>query len=107
VVCGKVVRTTHITGMVTDLGLSLCKLLMKKGNLGFVKRNIMLSFAIIVSFITGGIASAFLTVSDNERVLIIPIILLICILIYDFKTIQRSLNRMRKLRQKLHISTPK
>ncbi|MFA7446689.1 MAG: YoaK family protein [Flavobacteriaceae bacterium] len=103
VVSGKVVRTTHLTGMVTDLGLSLGKLLMRKGNLVFVKRNITLNFAIIVSFITGGIASAFLTVSYSEKVLFIPIILLICILIYDFKTIEKSLSRMRKIREKLHI----
>src|SRR5690606_26439106 len=103
VVSGKVVRTTHLTGMVTDLGLSLGKLLMKKGNLVFVKRNITLSFAIITSFITGGIASAFLTVSYSEKVLYIPIILLICILIYDFKTIEKSINRMKKIREKLQL----
>jgi uncharacterized membrane protein YoaK (UPF0700 family) len=103
VVSGKVVRTTHLTGMVTDLGLAIGKLLLKKGNVVFIKRNIRLSFSIIVSFITGGIASAFLTIAHGEKVLYIPIVLLICILIYDFKSIERSLNQMRKIREKLHI----
>lgn len=103
VVSGKVVRTTHLTGMVTDLGLALGKLILKKGNEVFIKRNIRLSFSIIVSFIAGGIACAFMTITHGEKVLYIPTFLLICILIYDFKTIERSINRVKRLKEKLHL----
>ena len=103
VVSGKVVRTTHLTGMVTDIGLGLGKLILKKGNLVFVKQSLIINTSIVVMFITGGILSALLTISYSEKVLILPIILLLLILLYDLKTIEIGLKKMKKIREKLHF----
>lgn len=103
VVSGKVVRTTHLTGMVTDLGIGLGKLILKKGNLTFVKRSLTINLSVVTMFILGGILSALLTLKFQENVLLIPIILLISILIYDLKTISIGLKKIKKLKEKLHL----
>lgn len=103
VVSGKVVRTTHLTGMVTDVGLGLGKLILKKGNLVFVKRSLILNISIITMFIAGGAISTYLTIRYHENVLLIPIILLVSILIYDLRTIETGLKKMKKIREKLHF----
>jgi|SRR5690606_2855481 len=103
VVSGKVVRTTHLTGMVTDVGLGLGKLILKKGNLIFVKRSLIINISVIIMFIIGGVLSASLTFRIHEKVLLIPVFLLISILIYDLKTIESGLRKMKKFRDRLHI----
>lgn len=103
VVSGKVVRTTHLTGMVTDVGLGLGKLILRKGNLVFVKRSLVLNISIIIMFIAGGVLSAYLTIRYHENVLLIPIILLISILIYDLKTIEIGLKKMKDIKEKLNL----
>lgn len=103
VVSGKVVRTTHLTGMVTDVGIGLGNLILKKGNLIFVKRSLILNISIITMFIFGGMLSALLTFRFNENVLLVPILLLLSILIYDFKTISIGLKKMKEFRERFHI----
>lgn len=103
VVSGKVVRTTHLTGMVTDVGIGLGKLFLKKGNLVFVKRSLIINLSVITMFISGGLLSALLTLKFQENVLLIPIILLVSILIYDLKTISIGLRKMKELKEKLHL----
>lgn len=103
VVSGKVVRTTHLTGMVTDIGLGLGKLFLKKGNLVFVKRSLIINTSVITMFIVGGLLSATLTFQIHEKVLLIPVLILISILIYDLKTIESGLRKMKKIRERLHI----
>lgn len=102
-VSGKVVRTTHLTGMVTDVGIGFGKILLRKGNRVFVLRSLLLNLAVVVSFISGAMLSAFVTIDYHENVLLIPIILLISILIYDFKTIEKGMEKMKQLRERLHI----
>ncbi len=89
VVSGKVVRTTHLTGMVTDVGIGLGKLVLKKGNQIFVRRSLLLNISIIIMFVTGGIIGTLITYKYQEKVLLIPIILLISILLYDLKVIEK------------------
>lgn len=103
VVSGKVVRTTHLTGMVTDIGIGLGNLILKKGNIVFVRRSLILNFSIITLFILGGMLSTLLTFRFNENVLLVPIILLISILIYDLKTISIGLRKMKEFREKIHF----
>lgn len=103
VVSGKVVRTTHLTGMVTDIGIGLGKLLLRIGNKIFVLRSLTLNLSVVISFILGGILSAFVTINYAENVLIIPIVLLISILIYDFRTIEKGMQKMKQLRERLQI----
>src|SRR5690554_8131764 len=71
VVSGKVVRTTHLTGMVTDVGIGLGRLLLRKGNLVFLKRSLIIYFSVITMFILGGFLSALLTPKIQENVLLI------------------------------------
>jgi len=103
VVSGKVVRTTHLTGMVTDVGIGLGRLLLRKGNLVFLKRSLIIYFSVITMFILGGFLSALLTPKIQEQVLLIPIFLLISIIFYDLKTISTGLKKMKELKEKFHL----
>jgi len=100
VVSGKVVRTTHLTGMVTDVGIGLGKVVLRKGNKVFVLRSLILNLAVITSFILGAMLSALVTMDYHEKVLLIPIILLVLILIFDFRTIEKGMNKMKQLRER-------
>jgi uncharacterized membrane protein YoaK (UPF0700 family) len=59
VISGSVVRTTHLTGMVTDLGIDLSNILSSSaGSRPPVLRRIILHMSIIFSFLAGGVAGA-------------------------------------------------
>src|SRR5690554_3865325 len=103
VVSGKVVRTTHLTGMITDIGIGLCKFLLRQGNKFFVLRSLLLNISVVFSFIIGGILSAFLTITYQENVLLLPIGLLISALIFDFNSITKTMNKMLRIRDRLPI----
>ncbi len=103
VVSGKVVRTTHLTGMVTDIGIGLGRLVLKKGNLVFIKRSLIINLSVVIMFISGGLLSALLTLKIKQDVLLIPILLLISILVYDLKTISSGLKKMKELKEKLQL----
>ncbi len=58
------IRTTHITGMVTDIGIEIGKLLFfcKKGSAKHTKSNkdkISLHLSIVLSFLIGGVSGAY------------------------------------------------
>lgn len=57
-----VVRTTHLTGLFTDLGIDLSMLLFKKRNkeMKIIRSNIQLRLVIIGSFFGGGLFGGFL-----------------------------------------------
>lgn len=101
VVSGKVVRTTHLTGLVTDIGISLGKVVLKKGNKIFVWRSLLLNLSIITSFMFGAMLSAAVTIDYHEQVLLIPVFLLLSILIYDFKTIEKGMEKMMQIKNRL------
>src|SRR5690554_5871526 len=103
VVSGKVVRTTHLTGMVTDVGIGFGRLLLKKGNLVFLKRSLIIYLSVITMFILGGFLSALFVPRIQENVLLIPIFLLISIIFYDLKTISTGLKKMKELKEKFHL----
>ncbi|WP_330442263.1 YoaK family protein [Flavobacterium sp. C4GT6] len=81
-----VVRTTHLTGIFTDLGIELSQLLFyRKTNENFtLKRSIYLKLAIIVCFFAGGIAGGFAYYYLKLRVLFIASSALILALLYDY-----------------------
>lgn len=60
-ISGSVVRTTHLTGMTTDLGIELATLLRnaRGTNRRDVKRKILLQLAIIFFFFAGGIVGGY------------------------------------------------
>lgn len=79
------VRTTHLTGLFTDLGIELSQLLFYK-SADYKKRlisSIELRFTIIVCFFAGGILSALFYSDLRLKILFIAIFLLLAGLVYD------------------------
>lgn len=103
VVSGKVVRTTHLTGMITDIGIGMGKFLLRQGNKIYVLRSLLLNLSVVFSFTIGGILSTFLTMEYNEKVLLLPIGLLISALIFDFNRITKTMNKMLRFRDRLPL----
>ena len=81
-----VVRTTHLTGIFTDLGIELSQLLFyKTANENFtLKRSIYLKLAIILCFFAGGIAGGFAYSYLKLTVLLIASFCLVLALLYDY-----------------------
>ena len=79
---GAVVRTTHITGIFTDLGIMLGSKL--RGET-FDKRKAVLFLLIILGFIMGGVLGAYCFSSLKFNALLIPAI--ICLLLALFYSI--------------------
>lgn len=80
-----VVRTTHLTGLFTDLGIELSQLFFYKDALEKKKlyRSIFLKFMIITCFFAGGIAGGLLYRYFGLHVLFFPAGLLLFALWYD------------------------
>src|SRR6185312_16635606 len=66
---GMVFRTTHVTGMFTDLGIYIGQRLR---GLAVDQLRIGLSLLVIGAFVLGGVAGAALYVHMQERMLVIP-----------------------------------
>lgn len=79
------VRTTHLTGLFTDLGIELSQLFFYKNEQQTIKlkSNIRLRLRIISFFFIGGIAGGVLFVKMHLAVLIIAAVTLIFGLLYD------------------------
>lgn len=87
------VRTTHLTGLFTDLGIELAQLFFYKTaeHKGKLSASIRLRLTIISFFFLGGIAGGVLYVNINLHALIMASLMLITGLIYDhvkFRVIQ-------------------
>ena len=82
-VSSAIIRTTHITGMTTDLGIEIGRLLMGKNNLdaGATKNNITRHSTIIVAFFVGGVLGA-LGVNAVGVATFIAIALILLVLCY-------------------------
>lgn len=95
-----VVRTTHLTGLFTDLGIELSQLFFYRqaDELIILYRSIRLRLVIIVFFFTGCIIGGFAYKSFNLNALLIASGCLIVALIYDtilyrFYSLKRKLLR--------------
>ena len=84
-VSDSVVRTTHLTGLFTDLGIELSRLFFQRGRSQRIKlnRSIYLKLAIIAWFFTGGIIGGFLFPYIGLKTLLIPVGLLLYAIWYD------------------------
>jgi uncharacterized membrane protein YoaK (UPF0700 family) len=92
------VRTTHLTGLFTDLGIELSRLFFYKKP---EERNklhslIKLRFTIIACFFAGGIAGGFLYNKLNIHALFIAALLLLTGLAYDYIKLQIVLQKRKK-----------
>ncbi|MCW2262154.1 MULTISPECIES: YoaK family protein [Sphingobacterium] len=84
-ISGSVVRTTHLTGLFTDLGIELSQMIFyKKSNERKLLRGaIGLKVIIIGGFFLGGIIGAFLYVWFDRKTLLLPILILLIALYFD------------------------
>jgi uncharacterized membrane protein YoaK (UPF0700 family) len=93
------VRTTHLTGLFTDLGIELSQLFFYRGKLESRKlsRSIYLRLAIIGFFFLGGVLGGFLYTEITINTLIIAAATLVAALVYDNIRIN-FYNFLRKLK---------
>lgn len=91
VISGSVVRTTHLTGMFTDLSIELAKSVTSDSkSRAFLRPKIMLHLVIIFFFFLGGIVGGLLFKKYHYHTFYLPAFILIAIMIYDifrFKTV--------------------
>lgn len=98
-----IVRTTHLTGLFTDLGIELSQLLFPKShpNREKIKKTILLRVSIILFFFGGGLLGGFLYSRINLQLntLIIGALILLLGLFYDDLK-YRLIMTKRKYRQR-------
>ncbi len=110
-----IVRTTHITGLMTDLGIEMSQLLYLKRNnhlvnIKNIKFNIQLRFYIILFFFLGGLSSGFLYFQGmGIYVLLIAVIILLAGLFYDnfrftYLTRRRKFKYRKRPKRKIYRS---
>ena len=84
-ISGSVVRTTHLTGLFTDLGIELSQMLFykKAAERSRLKKNVWLRIMIISGFFIGGVIGALLHKAYDLRALLLPIGMLLLAIYYD------------------------
>ncbi|RYZ37082.1 MAG: DUF1275 domain-containing protein, partial [Sphingobacteriales bacterium] len=83
-VSGSVVRTTHLTGTFTDLGIELAQVLQRKReDRPLLRSRIKLRLAIIFFFMCGALAGAYFFRSVRFKAFFIPAAILLYTLGYD------------------------
>jgi len=84
-ISGSVVRTTHLTGLFTDLGIELSQTIFYKkiNERKRLRRGILLKLIIIGGFFLGGIIGAFIYSLFDRKTLLLPVIILLFALCYD------------------------
>lgn len=94
------VRTTHLTGLFTDLGIELSQLFFyrKPYEIKRLKTNIYLRLSIIISFFGGCILGGFLYSNLKVRTLYIAVLILLVALLYDYLRWQYIAIKRRILR---------
>ena len=83
VISGSVVRTTHLTGMFTDLGIDLSAWATGAMN-SALRGRLFLRSAIIASFLLGGIAGGVAFLHLSYRSFYFPAGLMVVVLFYDY-----------------------
>lgn len=84
-ISGSVVRTTHLTGIFTDLGIEFSQLLLykKPSERKRLKRSIWLKLIIVLGFFIGGMVGALLHRFYSLISLLVPVGVLLFTLYYD------------------------
>jgi uncharacterized membrane protein YoaK (UPF0700 family) len=84
-ISGSVVRTTHLTGMFTDLGIDLSGAFLSLRNLNpLLKRRIVLRLVIIGFFLLGGMIGGLLFLRIGFAAFYIPVCILLFALFYEY-----------------------
>ncbi|MBA3828193.1 MAG: DUF1275 domain-containing protein [Taibaiella sp.] len=86
-ISGSVVRTTHLTGMFTDLGIDLSAMVLPGNKTNpAIKQRIILRLSIIGFFLTGGIIGGILFSKFLFFSFYVPVSILLVTLFYDYLT---------------------
>lgn len=96
VISGSVVRTTHLTGMFTDLGIDLASVFSSADPNKAVNNRIVLRLTIISFFLLGGVAGGIAFLHFSFHAFLVPAVLLVIALFYDYFRVRL----MRMLRKK-------
>jgi uncharacterized membrane protein YoaK (UPF0700 family) len=91
-VSGSVVRTTHLTGLFTDIGIEAAKLITKPAEESMPKlqRKFILHVVIVVCFLLGAIGGGFLFSRYLFKAFAAPVVLVLIAIIYDIIDFQTS-----------------
>lgn len=94
-----VVRTTHLTGLFTDMGIEFSQLFFYKTEKRKRKliKSIKLRLTIIWSFFGGGVAGAVLYTFFGIKTLLFGSLILLMALLFDFVKIQILMSKRRKI----------
>ncbi|WP_298394138.1 YoaK family protein [Flavobacterium sp.] len=98
-----VVRTTHLTGLFTDLGIELSQLFFykKEAELKRLTRNISLRLSIITFFFIGCVLGGLLYETYKLKILILAAVVLFLALFFDNLAVYYNLTK-RKIKSNLH-----
>jgi uncharacterized membrane protein YoaK (UPF0700 family) len=97
-ISGSVVRTTHLTGMFTDLGIELSSIIRAKDpEKKQLQTKIALRLVIIGCFFIGGIAGGYLYGKIKYHTFYIPALILIVAMVYDIFRL-KTIKLVHKLR---------
>lgn len=101
-ISGNVVRTTHLTGMFTDLGIELYALISTAPkNTPGIKNKITLRLIIIFFFLAGGIIGGYAYLKLKYYTFYLPAAVLVVAMFYDaFRVRFNKLIRSYKVREK-------
>lgn len=100
IVSGSAVRTTHLTGTFTDLGINLAQYLHKKNQRNdTLKVKIKLHLSLILCFMAGAMMGAYFFRYFKFYSFLVPVVILIVTLIYDVFRLAIKLYH-RKLRSR-------
>lgn len=108
-ISGYVVRTTHLTGMFTDLGIDLYTLISASDkNIATERKKIILRLVIITFFLTGGIVGGYMFMKFEYVTFYIPAIVLLIAMFYDafrvrfYKMVRRIGIQHKKIKEVNH-----
>ncbi|MES2765781.1 MAG: YoaK family protein [Bacteroidota bacterium] len=94
-ISGSVVRTTHLTGIITDLGIELSQLVHAQDDARkLLNKQILLKAVIVLGFLTGGITGGYSFSFIGYKTFVIPAVILIMALYYD--TVRLNYHRVRR-----------
>ncbi len=87
-ISGGLVKTTHLTGLFTDLGGELSEYLhTERGKRSVVKQRLAIRFTILGFYLTGGIIGGILFEAYDFRIFYIIPLILLSILYYDISEV--------------------
>lgn len=82
-ISGSVVRTTHLTGMFTDIGIALSEALLTKVISKSLRNRLLLYFTIILSFLLGGALGAYGFTAYSYYSFLVPAGFILITIFYD------------------------